>query len=90
MSRRLCNAVLDNLPAGCRRPAYDRGALKAGIVHLGVGAFHRSHFATYVDELCSTGDRDWSIVGAGLREIAVHHQRAGGDVRCFPDARIRK
>ena len=49
-------------------PNYDRAALRRSIVHLGVGAFHRSHFATYVDDLCSTGERDWSIIGAGLRE----------------------
>ncbi len=47
-------------------PTYERDALRRSIVHLGVGGFHRSHLATYVDELCATGNREWAIVGAGI------------------------
>ncbi len=48
---------------------YDRGALTAGIAHIGVGNFHRVHEAVYVDELLATSQdhRDWGIVGIGLR-----------------------
>lgn len=50
-------------------PAYDRSALKAGIVHFGVGNFHRAHQAVYLDDLFATGsDHDWALVGAGVRE----------------------
>lgn len=50
-------------------PAYDRSALTAGIVHFGVGNFHRAHQAIYLDDLFATGaDHDWALVGAGVRE----------------------
>ena len=50
-------------------PAYDRGSLTAGIVHFGVGNFHRAHQAVYLDDLFATGtDHDWALVGAGVRE----------------------
>ena len=57
---------LERLGGGVRVPTYDRAALRRGIVHIGVGGFHRAHLATYVDELCESGNRDWSIVGAGV------------------------
>lgn len=50
-------------------PAYDRSKLSAGIVHFGVGNFHRAHQAVYLDDLFATGtDQDWAIIGAGVRE----------------------
>jgi mannitol 2-dehydrogenase len=50
-------------------PAYDRSSLKAGIVHFGVGNFHRAHQAVYLDDLFATGgDHDWALVGAGVRD----------------------
>lgn len=49
-------------------PSYDRGSLTPGIVHIGVGNFHRSHMAVYLDDLFALGeDRDWAIIGAGVR-----------------------
>lgn len=48
-------------------PAYPRSALTAGIVHLGVGGFHRAHQAMYVDRLLRAGGaREWGICGVGL------------------------
>ena len=67
MSKRLCNAVLDDLPAGCRRPAYAREALRAGIVHLGVGAFHRAHQAVYTDDAIEAAGGHWGTIGISLR-----------------------
>ena len=59
---------LGALPAGVARPGYDRGALKAGIVHLGVGAFQRAHLGAVNDAaLASRGDLRWGIVGVSLR-----------------------
>jgi mannitol 2-dehydrogenase len=48
-------------------PRYDRGALMPGIVHIGIGGFHRAHFALYVDELAGMGHTAWGIVAAGVR-----------------------
>lgn len=46
--------------------AYDRSAVTPGIVHLGIGAFHRAHMAVYVDDTLAT-DPSWGIIGASLR-----------------------
>ncbi len=63
---RLSSAGLMDLDAAVSPPAYDRLALTPSIVHIGVGGFHRSHLATYVDELCRAGNTDWAILGAGV------------------------
>ena len=61
---RLANASLRGLPGTVARPLYDRDAVTAGIVHLGVGAFHRAHQAVFVDDCLNGGDTGWGIVGA--------------------------
>jgi mannitol 2-dehydrogenase len=49
-------------------PTYDRAALTAGIVHIGLGNFHRAHMAVYLDDLFALGEsQDWAILGAGVR-----------------------
>jgi mannitol 2-dehydrogenase len=49
-------------------PDYDRTALRPGIVHVGVGGFHRSHQAVYLDRLAAAGaSTAWGILGIGLR-----------------------
>ena len=63
---RLSNASLANLAVGIKTPEYERTAVTPGIVHLGIGAFHRAHMAVYVDDLLG-GDPSWGIVGASLR-----------------------
>jgi len=64
----LSNATLASLPAEVTVPRYDRGTLRSGIVHLGVGQFHRAHQAVYLDELMRQGTAlDWAICGAGVR-----------------------
>ncbi|KKC38330.1 dioxygenase [Devosia epidermidihirudinis] len=63
---RLSAATLANAPAGVRLPDYDRSAITPGIVHLGIGAFHRAHMAVYVDDLLKDHP-SWGIVGASLR-----------------------
>ena len=60
-----------NLPEIGRRiphPNYDRRQLKSGIVHIGVGGFHRSHQALYVHRLLAGNAPEWAITGVGLRE----------------------
>ena len=54
---RLSNATLAGLPPDVRRPAYDRGAVTTGIVHLGIGAFHRAHQAVFTDDMLAARPR---------------------------------
>ena len=63
---RLTRAALDDQSLPLRLPAYDRARVTPGIVHLGIGAFHRAHMAVYVDDLLCASP-DWGIVGASLR-----------------------
>src|SRR5665647_3175741 len=50
-----------------RVPRYDRSGLTTGIVHIGVGGFHRAHQAVYLDDLMAQGvARDWAICGVGV------------------------
>ena len=63
---RLSAAILARPPAGVAVPRYNREAVTPGIVHLGIGAFHRAHMAVYVDDLLDR-DPSWGIVGASLR-----------------------
>jgi len=64
----LSEANLSRLPQKVRVPRYDRSELTPGIVHIGVGNFHRAHQAWYLHRLFEMGaDRDWAIIGAGVR-----------------------
>ncbi|MBZ9844939.1 mannitol dehydrogenase family protein [Mesorhizobium sp. CA5] len=67
MNGRLSNATLAKLPAEVLVPRYDRKSVAPGIVHLGVGAFHRAHQAAYVDACLADGESDWGIIGVSLR-----------------------
>jgi mannitol 2-dehydrogenase len=63
----LSTATLTSLAGSLPVPSYDRSQVRAGIVHLGVGAFHRSHQAMYVDRLLEQGQaQDWGICGVGV------------------------
>lgn len=65
----LNNRNLTQFPDGVSVPLYDRTKLKTGIVHVGVGGFHRSHQAVYTNNyIAQTGDFQWGICGVGLRE----------------------
>lgn len=64
---RLSMQVLEQLPQDVLRPTYDRKQLKAGIVHLGIGAFHRAHQAVYTDDILQAGAQEWGIIGVSLR-----------------------
>jgi len=66
--QRLHPDALPRLPADVARPRYARDALRAGIVHLGVGAFHRAHLAVVNEAaLHASGDLNWGTVGVSLR-----------------------
>jgi fructuronate reductase len=63
----LSRASLCRLPPHVRKPRVDVSGLEAGIVHLGVGAFHRAQQAAYTDEVIQSGDLRWGTIGASLR-----------------------
>lgn len=63
----LSQATLTATLPGLILPGYDRAKLKPGIVQIGVGNFHRTHLAVYVDRcLHLPGHEDWGILGIGL------------------------
>ncbi len=63
----LNNASLASLGQSLAVPAYDRSQLSVGIVHFGVGGFHRAHQAMYLDRLMNDGGaQDWAICGVGV------------------------
>jgi fructuronate reductase len=71
---RLSVANTSKLPASVRRPASDRTNQKPGIVHFGIGAFHRAHMAVHTDDAMNAGESDWGILGVSLRSAAVADQ----------------
>nr|WP_242038600.1 mannitol dehydrogenase family protein [Chroococcidiopsis sp. [FACHB-1243]] len=78
---KLNEASLSRLSNNIRVPNYDRHQIINGIVHIGVGGFHRAHQALYLDNyLQQTRDREWGICGVGLLEFdrrmrdALHSQ----------------
>ncbi len=67
--RHLSELTIGGLPDFVDVPRYDRSQIKAGIVHIGVGGFHRAHQAAYVNELLKMpGSEQWGICGVGLLE----------------------
>lgn len=71
---RLSQSSLGQLPAEVIKPTYNRSQLKAGIVHLGIGAFHRAHQAFYTEAVLNRFGGDWSIIGCSLRSPSVRDQ----------------
>ncbi|MBE0414395.1 mannitol dehydrogenase family protein [Yoonia sp.] len=74
--------TLSHLPSEVDRPTYKRSDLTAGIVHVGLGNFHRAHMALYLHDLFQLGqDHDWAIIGASVRanDRAVRDDLAAQD-----------
>lgn len=78
-SRRLSTDTIQALAASATVPAYDRSRIAPGIVHLGVGAFHRAHQAAYVDDCLAAGETDWGIIGVSLRSADTRDALAPQD-----------
>ncbi|RHW18596.1 mannitol dehydrogenase family protein [Sphingomonas gilva] len=76
---RLSSETIDRLPRDVARPAYDRAQVRAGVVHLGIGAFHRAHQAVVFDDLLAAGDLRWGVRGASLRSPGVRDSLAPQD-----------
>jgi fructuronate reductase len=78
MTDRLSRQTLDRLPPSVRRPA--DVAPRVGIVHLGIGAFHRAHQAVFTEDAAAAiGSDQWGIVGVTQRSAAVLQQLAPQD-----------
>ena len=76
---RLSLAGLRDLPAEVARPDYDPGRLACGILHLGIGAFHRAHQAWYTDAALGISGGAWGIIGASLRGADMRDRLAAQD-----------
>ena len=77
---KLRNSTLPTLPTlsdQVRVPAYERTGLTVGIVHFGVGGFHRAHQAVMIDDLFNQGlARDWAICGVGVMPADIRMRDA--------------
>jgi fructuronate reductase len=76
---KLSSATLGALPDSVACPGYDRNTRGIGIVHFGIGAFHRAHMAVYTDDAMAGGEGDWGILGVSLRSAGVRDQMAPQD-----------
>jgi fructuronate reductase len=68
---RLSLSTLARLPKDVARPAFDPRALRCGILHLGVGNFHRAHQAVFTEDAMAAQPGDWGILGVSLRRPDV-------------------
>lgn len=75
---RLSNQTLPDLPAAIAKPGYDRTKVSIGIVHLGIGAFHRAHQAVFTDDVLAR-DPSWGICGVSLRSAETRDALAPQD-----------
>ena len=75
----LSQSTLERLPPGIARPGYDRRRVSIGIVHVGLGAFHRAHQAIYTDDRLAAGETGWGICGLSLRSPAMRQALAPQD-----------
>lgn len=71
---RLSRASLAHPPPHVITPGFNPTALRTGIVHLGVGAFHRAHIAVYTEDAIAARGGDWGIIGVSLRRPDASHQ----------------
>jgi mannitol 2-dehydrogenase len=72
---------LPQIPEAVAIPDYDRSNIKTGIVHVGLGNFHRAHEAFYTDLLLNKGEKNWGICGICLldRDMKMYHTLVSQD-----------
>ena len=75
---RLSDVTVNTAAPAAARPAYDRAAIRPGVVHLGPGAFHRAHQAWYLDELLARDPR-WGVTEIALKSTSVKDALAPQD-----------
>lgn len=72
MATVLSRETVNSLSESVKKPNYSAQDLTPGIVHIGVGNFHRAHQAMYMHELFQQGEsHEWAIVGAGTKSFDV-------------------
>ncbi|MBU2978577.1 mannitol dehydrogenase family protein [Alteromonas sp. C1M14] len=76
---RLSRQTLVALPSEVETPNYGKADISAGIVHFGVGNFHRAHQAAYFDTLLNAGEKTWGIVGVSMRSARMRDNLAPQD-----------
>lgn len=72
--KRLSLRTLATLPRAVATPGFDTTRRQPGIIHLGVGAFHRAHQAVYTDDILSNNGGNWRITGVSLRQRTAARQ----------------
>src|SRR5215468_428955 len=77
--KRLSLSTLAAVPPSVAPPAYDPRAIGVGIVHIGIGAFHRAQTAVYADDALALERGDWGICGVSLRSPDVRDRLAPQD-----------
>ncbi len=81
---RLNNAALGAVSKDIKTPIYDRSKITPGIVHIGVGNFHRAHQAWFLHKLMQDGKAlDWGIIGAGVRPYDAQMRQKLLDQDCL-------
>ena len=73
---RLGDSTLETFAGGASLPGYDRDSIGIGIVHLGIGAFHRAHQACYTEAVLNRLGGNWGICGVSLRSTGVRDSLA--------------
>lgn len=76
---RLSLATLDALPGAVAAPGYDPRRIAIGVVHLGIGAFHRAQTAVYSDDALAQQPGAWGICGVSLRSADVRDRLSSQD-----------
>ncbi|WP_076542287.1 mannitol dehydrogenase family protein [Shewanella sp. UCD-KL21] len=78
MDELLSNHTLNSVKSGITKPSYDYKSSTVGIVHIGIGAFHRAHQAVFTDDLLNQSDR-WKITAVSLRSANIRNAMAPQD-----------
>ena len=78
MARLLTESTLAGLKVA-RHPEYTRETVSPGILHMGVGGFHRAHQAAFTEATLTSGDLRWGIRGACLRSATMRDRLAPQD-----------
>lgn len=73
---RLSAQCLANLPSDVSLPRYNTADILPGVVHFGVGNFHRAHQAAYIHKLLNSGEENWGIVGVSMRSPTMRDNLA--------------
>ncbi len=76
--RRLAPEILESL-SGIETPGYDRTSVQPGVLHIGVGGFHRAHQAIFTEDAVKAAGGNWAIIGASLKTATAEQQLSPQD-----------